>query len=607
MSFPLDQARGLTFAQMLERRALEQPDRAAVRQQRDGIWHSHTWSQLRDQAASFGSGLLELGLEPGQRVGILLRPCIEGLLALLGCQGAGLVPFGIYPGTPPETAEFLVQTTDARAVVIDADQSRALGAGAKNVELVELGDGFSELLRRGTERRAARPGEWGQLVAAGRVDAASTIYFTSGTTGRPKGVLLSSENLLTAGYFDFFSDPPGLLPAPTADDRTFHEIPLASVAGPVFGIYYGLVFDCVAYIPEQTDDATAALREAAPTIYLTFPRMWELRASEAAATIDAQPAWRRAAYNAAMSIRQRTIDLQESGRAVPALLQRVDALARRLFCGPLLAQWGFADLGLVLTGGATLTPDLIRTWRRWGVVIRQIYGQTETGGLATIQTERFPAAGNAGRPSARVQIKLDEDGEILVRGDGGLFLGYLNLPQQTAEVMDPDGWLHTGDLALLDDDGNIRVIDRKSDIITLGSGEQVVGSQLETALKQSRFIRNAVVVSDGVAVFALIELDADAAAVWARRRGITASGYEALAADGQVRALVDAEVSMVNDRLPDGQATPIAATRLLPHAIDLNDPSQVTATRKVRRRQIAERHQTLIDEMSATMGAAATA
>jgi long-chain acyl-CoA synthetase len=594
----LDEARRLTFAQMLSRRAADEPGRIAVHQQRRGSWRPYTWRELHEQAAAFGSGLLEIGCERGSHLGLLLRPSVEGLIALLGAQGVGVVPFGIFPGTPQETVDFLLETTAARMVIVDKGETATVQAGRASTEVLELGEQFDQLLERGARRRASAPDEWKREVQAGRIEEPSTIYFTSGTTGSPKGVLLSVENLLTAGYFDFFSDPPGLLPAPTPDDRLFHEIPLASVPGPVFGIYYELVFGSQAYIPDAGVDNTAALQHVSPTMYLTFPRMWETRASQATAAMDARPAAIRSAYGTAMAVRQRVIDLQEAGKTVPVPLRWADALADRLFCKPLLKQWGFASLGLVLTGGATLTPELVGTWRRWGVVIRQIYGQTETGGLATIQTERFPRPGNAGRPSPRVQVRVDEDGEILVRGDGGLFLGHLNLPEQTAAVMDESGWLRTGDVGMIDADGNLRMMDRRSDIIVLESGEQVVASQIETVLKQSRFVRNAVVGSDGVdMLYALLELDPDAAAVWGKRQGITADGYEALAADEQVRALVDAEVEAANGRLRLERLASISATRILPRAIDINDPSQVTATRKVRRRQIAEKYQGLVDEM----------
>jgi len=576
-----------------------------VRQQRGGVWQDHTWARLHDDAAAFAAGLRELGLERGDRVGLFLPACVEGLVALLGAQGAGLVPFGIYPGTPPETVAFLLETTDAKAVVLgDGCEVPAALAGDRP-EAIALGTDWDRLLVGGRRRHIAQAGEWEHEVAQGSPGEVSTIYFTSGTTGRPKGVMLSCTNLLTAGYFDHFSEPPGLLPAPRGDDRTFHEIPLASVAGPVFGIYYPLVFGCTAYIPERFDDTTAALREASPTIFLTFPRMWEMRASDAAAAVAARPAPLRAAYSLAMAVRERTAGRRQAGRGIPPLLRLADRIARRTVCRPLLEGWGFADLRLVLTGGATLPPELIRTWRRWGVVIRQIYGQTESGGLATIQTEPYPQPGNAGRPGPRLEVRLDVDGEILVRGEGGLFLGYLDRPDATAEAMDPEGWLHTGDVGAIEPDGNLRVFDRKSDLITLESGDVVVASEIESVLKRSPYVRNAVVVGEGLpGLYGLIELDPGVAQAWARRRHLAAEGYEALVAEPQVRDLIDGELASANEQLAREGRAPVRAVRLLPREIDVNDPTEMTATRKVRRRELARKHQPLVDEMAAGAPAA---
>jgi long-chain acyl-CoA synthetase len=579
-------------------RAREDGPTVAVRQHREGAWRDTTWSELRDEAAAFGSGLLELGIGKGDRVGLALKPCVEGLIALLGIQGVGATPFGIYPTTPLETVDFLVETAEGRAAVIEPAWEPHFRRRAIHT-VVPGADTGDELLALGRSRHAAEPREWEQLVAGGRGDDTWTIYFTSGTTGRPKGVPLSDRMVMTAGYFDLFGHGEGLLPPPTPRDRTFHEIPLASVAGPIFGLYYGLVFGCTAHIPEDPTDATAALREASPTIFLTFPRMWELRMSEALANVQGRSALRRGVYAAAMRVREATAARQQAGRRASAPLRLADAFAYRVACRPLLEGWGFASLGLVLTGGATLAPELIRQWRRWGVVIRQIYGQTESGGLATIQTERFPPPGYAGRPGPRMDVRVDADGEILVRGEG-VFRGYLGLPEATAAALDEDGWFYSGDAGVIAEDGNLRVLDRKSDLIVLDSGRTVVASELESVLKQSRYVRNAVVVGGGEAdLVALIELDDAAAREWGRRHDLAETEYEGLAQSPEVVALVEAELAAANEQLAAAEQPCVRAVRLLPSAIDLDDPMQATPTRKVRRAQLALRYQDLVEEMRA--------
>jgi long-chain acyl-CoA synthetase len=574
--FGLEASRDRTFAQLLELRAQQEGGRVAVSQQQaDGSWRDTTWAELRAVAAAFGSGLLERGIGRGDRVGLLLRPRVEGIVALLAVQGIGATAFPIYPTTPAETVEYLVELAEGKLVVDDEHP-------------------WAETLAAGRARRERVPDEWEQLVAEGRGDDTWTIYFTSGTTGRPKGVPLSDRMILTAAYFDLFSEGAGLLTPPGRGDRTFHEIPLASVAGPPFAIYYGLVFGSTSFIPYDPSTAEDALRHARPTFFLTFPRMWELRMSEARADKDG-----KRLYDTAMRIREAAAVRREQGRRVPLPLRAADALALRLVCRPLLARWGFQDLRLVWTGGATLPPDLIRQWRRWGVVIRQIYGQTESGGMATIQAEPFPTPGFAGRPGPRMELRVSDDGEILLRGEG-VFHGYLNLPEATAAALDADGWFYTGDAGVLDPSGNLRVLDRKSDLIVLESGRTIVGSEIENVLKESRYIRNAVVAAGGTSdVVGLVELDDAAAREWARRNGVAASEYEGLARAPEIVALVEREVDAANERLAAAEQALVSSFRLLPVPIDLDDPAQATPTRKVRRAQLAQKYQSLVEEMRA--------
>lgn len=598
---------GLSFPQLLEWRADQDPRAVAFRERRTTGWTDWTWQQVRQAAISVGLALRKRGLGPGECVAIMTRPRVEGLIAMLAAQGIGALPAMVYATTPSETMPVVLDRTTARFFVAEMPEylDRLPEHAVPDMTLILLGGDatnedhgatrWEELVAEGDAEQVGGRALWSELVAASSPDEASAVYFTSGTTGPPKAAMLSSRNVLCS-YFAPFGMSHGQLSPPGREDRTFHEIPLGSVAGPVLALYHPLLYGCVAWIP-QPDDIPRALREASPTVYIAFPRTWEVWAAEILAEIEARGRLYRLAYRLVMLLRARSQELASRNGWQARFLGGLSRVGHRYLVRPLLERRGCADARYVFSGGAPLSPALVRQWQMWGLAIRQIYGMTESGGLATMETATPPRAGIAGRPVPGMELRLADDGEVLVRGPG-VFVGYRNQPEVTAEIVDADGWLHTGDIGEVLADGSLRVVDRKSDILVLENGEAVPGAEIEHVLKRSRYIRNAIVVGAGRrTLVALLELDDLATGEWARRNGLGARSYAELASEPGVGALIDGELSVANEVLRSEGKHRVVAVRILPKELDPNDPTELTATRKVRRRQLTEKYQHLVDEM----------
>jgi long-chain acyl-CoA synthetase len=601
-----------TFPQLLEMRARTTPDEIGMREQKHGIWREHSWSDLWRECSRIGEGLLALGIEPGDRIGFMGDPCLEGLLVGIAGQGIGAVPFGIYPTTPPEGVRYLLEDSGAACFVgedqefidkalagdLPSHTSLQVVADARGM-FAEIYEGvitWDKLRAAGDDRIKANPADWPDRVAAGRPEDLCGIFYTSGTTGQPKGVMLTHAGFL-AGWMPSFKVP-GHLSRPGRHDRTFHDVPVASLAGLLFGIYFPLAFGLVGHVYDKHESSEDAFAHVAPTLWLGFPRIWETRASRAVVAVETSSWVHRLAFNLAMRMR-RAAD-PTSGRRVGIHRRLLSGIAYYMVIRPMLDQWGLVHLKYALSGGAPLSPDLVRLWRMWGVTIRQLYGMTEVSGLATMQIAANPRPGDAGPPVPGMECRLAEDGEILMRGSV-VCRGYWGRPDATKDLIDEDGWLHSGDLGILRGSGELEVVDRKKDVLYMKGGKQVPASSIEHVLKYSPYLRDAMLVGEGQTFLAaLIEIDVENVAQWARKHGISYTGFSNLAGNAQVIELVEAEVQRANDLLAERGNPRVEAVRILPKELDPEDPTEITATRKIRRRQLANKFEHLVEEIYRT-------
>jgi long-chain acyl-CoA synthetase len=601
-----------TFPQLLEIRARTSPQQPGIREQHRGIWREWTWAAIWQECAKLGEGLLALGLNPGDRVAFMGDPCLEGLLVGVAAQGVGAIPFGIYPTTPPEQIRYLLDDAGA-ACFIGEDQEfidKAVAGGIpEHTRVLAVADKYgmfadeyagvvtwSTLLDAGAARLDGDPEDWSERVAAGHPDDLSGIFYTSGTTGQPKGVMLTHANFLSSWIPSFRNS--GQLSRPDSRDRTFHDVPVASLAGPLFGFYLPLAFGVVGHVYDKHESPDEAFVYVAPTLYLGFPRMWEIRASRALVAIETSSWIHRFAFALAMRMR-RAADPTKDRRVGP-LRRLISGLAYVCVIRQMLDQWGLVHLRYALSGGAPLSPDLVRLWRSWGVTIRQLYGMTEVGGLATLQISGNPRPGEAGPPVPAVECRIAEDGEILMRGSG-VCRGYWGQPEATRDAIDGEGWLHSGDLGVLLETGDLEVIDRKKDVLYMKNGQQVPASSIEHVLKFSPYVRDALLVGEGRPFLAaLIEIDVESVAQWARKHSISYTGYTNLATNVAVIELIESELHRANDLLEERGSQRVEGVRILPKELDPEDPTEITATRKIRRRQLATKFDELVQDIYRT-------
>jgi long-chain acyl-CoA synthetase len=308
---------------------------------------------------------------------------------------------------------------------------------------------------------------------------------------------------------------------------------------------------------------------------------------------------KRAAYRVGMAVRRRYMADVYASRSSAVWLQAVNFLATWIVCRPILDKFGYSELRFTMTGGAPVSPEVVKLWHLWGVQIMEIYGMTEAAGIISVPRGRVPRPGLAGQALPGIKILVDLEGEILISGPN-VFLGYFRNPEATAEAVDSDGFLHSGDIGFLLPDANLKVIDRKKDILVMSDGTSVPSSQIEHQLKFSPYIRDAMLVGHGREYLAaLVELDFDITAEWARAHGITYTGFTNLVLNPKTIQLMDAEVAKANEALRAENLPTVRQFRILNKELDPEAADEITATRKVKRRELARKYAQLVDTMYA--------
>jgi long-chain acyl-CoA synthetase len=561
-------------AKLLEH-ARTRPGAVALREKHRGVWRETTWAQYAERSAHVGLGLLELGVEPGDRIAIHSENRPEWVFADLGAQGIGAVVTGIYPTSPAAEVEYLLGHSESVVLVAEDEEQldKALEVrerlpGLKHIVLVDprnvrgaeddpmilTFDALEELGRR-RERT-----EWDERV--GRLDPEDTaiIVYTSGTTGPPKGAMISHANLVAASeaFLDIYDVGP--------EDEVLSYLPLCHVAERLFSVIDALGAGYVVNFGEGGESFTQDLRDVQPTFFLGVPRVWEkMMAAVEIRMADASPL-KRAAYK------------------------------RGLFKKPLREKLGMSRCRNALSGAAPIAPQVLEYFQNLGVPIREGYGQTENTALCTYTPPDDVRLGTVGKAAPGVELKIAEDGEILTRSSG-VFQGYFKNPEATAETVDAEGWLHTGDVGELDADGFLKITDRKKDIIITAGGKNISPSEIENRLKVSPYVREAVVVGDRRKyLVALIGIESDTVGDWATRKGLPFTTYADLSSKPEVRQLIEEWVEQVNAEF--AQVETIKKFALLTKELDHED-GELTATQKVKRRAIEEQFEKEIEGLYA--------
>ena len=593
---------GQTVCDALRRTAADLAGDPALSDRAGDGWQTLTWAQTRQQALELAAGFIALGLDPGERVALMLPNRAAHVLADLGAVHAGGVPVTFYATLAAEQVGFVAGDCAARIAVLDgADQLArwapvldALpelrkvivldGAACPAGELYMTWDDFAAL---GRDRLAAAPELVTGRVAGITPDDPVTLLYTSGTTGNPKGVLITHRSVL---YEVAAGQRVGNI---TGGVRWVSYLPLAHIAERMFTLYIPVSVGGHVHFCPDAKQLVGVVGQVQPTAFFGVPRVWEkVQAGIQALLAAEQDETRKAAVLAAMDAGRQYVASCQFGQSTPPELAEAFRAANEQVLGPIRALLGLGDAEHVSSAAAPLPPDVAAFFAGLGMKILDVYGMTETTGAFTMNTDAGFKLGTVGRPVPGMEVRIAGDGEVLTRGPLNT-PGYLNQPELTAGLIDPDGWLHTGDIGRLDEDGFLSVVDRKKELIITAGGENVPPAAIENLLVSHPLVGQALAYGDRRPyVVALLTLDGEVAPAWARARGIDADSLAALAEHPAVLAAVEEAVAAANLQLARVQQ--VKRWRLLPVEWTA-ESEELTPTLKLKRRVVHAKYADDID------------
>ncbi len=578
--------------------------RVICRQKDMGIWKQVTWDDLGRAAREIGMGLASLGYEPGEVASILANTRQEWIYADLGALGAAGVVNGIYPTDSQAQVEYLMTDSGSVFVFVEDDEQldkllevRARLPRLRKIIVIDM-DGLEDLsdpqvisleaLRGlGREHDAAHVGEWERRIGLRKPEDLAILVYTSGTTGRPKGAMLSHGSIIStcAAY-------QRATPQDERDERMAF-LPLCHIAERIGGEYHPIYTGSVVNFVENPDTVPENVREIAPTIFTGVPRVWEKFYSGVLLGLKQSGPLQQWAYKVAIGIGYRRAKLREEGKPVAAGLELAFWLARLLVLNNVRKLIGIHRARLLVTGAAPISPDLLRWYMALGVEMIEAYGQTETGGGVTFNPPGRVRLGSIGIAVAPSEVRVSAEGELLVRGPS-MFMGYLNQPEKTAETL-KDGWVHTGDVGRVDADGYFYITDRMKDIIITAGGKNITPSEFENQLKFSPFITDAVVIGDKRPyLVTLIMIDHENVEKFAQDSAIPFSNYASLCRRPEVQELIQSEIDRINKTF--ARVEQVKKFRLIEQQLTAED-EELTPTMKLKRKLVNEKYKDLIESM----------
>ena len=605
---PLD-AEHDTFPKLVRDNARRLADKVAIREKDLGIWQSYTWSQYFEQSRLIALGLASLGFARGDRVAIVGDNRPQLYWAVMAVQSLGGVPVPIYQDSIEREMAYIVEHSEARfAIAEDQEQvDKLLGVRARCQHLrhVIYDDArgmrgyrepglmsLAELTEQGKAFDASHPGHFDAEVARGAADDIAIICYTSGTTGAPKGAMLSHRNLIVtarnAATFESLR----------SDEEVLAYLPMAWVGDHVFSYAQAIVTGFTINCPESAATVLADLKEIAPTYFFGPPRIWESILTAVMVRIEDAARPKRALVQFFLRLAQE-IERRRLGRRPISLWQRLLYPLGNLFVyGPLKDNLGLSRVRRAYTAGEAIGPEIFLFFRGLGVNVKQLYGMTEASVFVTIQRDGDVRLDTVGTPITDVEIRISDAGEVLFRSPG-VFRGYAKNPDATQQTLE-DGWIHSGDAGFLDRDGHLVIIDRAKDVSRLADGTMFAPKFIENKLKFSPYVREAVCIGQArPCVTAFINIDLAAVGNWAERRNIAYTSYGDLAQKPEVYELIGGEVERVNASLAEDTVLRGAQVKrfLILHKELDPDDEEITRTRKVRRGYIAQKYAALIDAL----------
>ena len=605
---PRPESPGQTLPEVFWNGVAARGDQVWLREKELGLWRSWSWNETGHAVREVAMGLAALGFEPGCVASILSNTNVEWVIADLAVLSAGGVCNGIYPTDAASQVHYLCEDSATTLLFVEDDEQldKVLEVRGQlpllrhivvfDMEgLTRFADpqvmSLAQLRELGARFDAAHPGLFDQRRACRRPDDLAILIYTSGTTGRPKGAMHSHRGVVHTmrGYNT-------LVPAlGTGSEQRMCCLPLCHVAERLGGEYYALLTGAVLNFVENPDTVPENVREIAPTVFAAVPRVWEKFYSAVTIAVAEAGRTQQLAYAGALAIGQRVAARVLAGQPVPAWLKAAFMLARWAVLDNVRKLIGIHNARVLLTGAAPISPALVRWYCALGVPMLEVWGQTESCGAATAMPLSRIKPGSIGPACGYNEVKLDAStGELLIRG-ANVFMGYLNQPEKTAEAIDPDGWLHTGDVGTVDDEGFFRITDRMKDIIITAGGKNITPSEFENELKFSPYVTDAVVIGDQRAfLVALVMIDQENVEKYAQDHDVPFSSYASLTRAKQVQALIQREIDKVNAKF--ARVEQVKAFRLLENQLSADD-EELTPTMKLKRRLVQQKYAAQIDSM----------
>ncbi|MGQ0684033.1 AMP-binding protein [Bradyrhizobium sp.] len=591
-----------TLPKLLARNALAHPRRPGMREKDRGIWKTYSWRDCQAHVQALALGLAANGFGRGDKLSVLGDNRPRLYWAQLASQAIGGMAIPLYQDSIASELVYVLDHAEVSVVVAEdqeqVDKVLSVRERLPKLRLIIFEDplgmsgycnpmlkSFAELEEQGRAFHEANPGHYATELAKGGAEDVALIAYTSGTTGRSKGALLSHGNLIAVSE-SFVS-----VEQVNRGDNWLCYLPMAWVGDSIFSLSASLVAVATCNCPEGPETVQRDLRELGPNALLGPPRIWEnmLTALEVRA---ADASWlKRKAYTYFRDIAVRRELLKEDNKAIPFGVRVAYRIGEFVVYGPVRDQLGLRRARWCLTGGAPLGPDTFRFFRSFGVNLKQIYGATEASALVAWQTDGEADPNTVGRMLPGTELRIGDRGEVQVRGPG-VFKGYYKQDEATRDTLTPDGWLKMGDAGFIDPRGHLAIIDRANDVGKLSDGTPFAPAFIENKLKFSPFIREVVAFGDQQPlVAAMIAIDMTTVGKWAEQRGMPYTSYIDLTGKPDVAALILGEVRKINATLPD--ALKVRRIALLNKELDADD-AEITRTRKVRRGFIAEKYAPVI-------------
>lgn len=595
---------GETLAKSFVLAVKDRGQNTALREKDLGVWKSISWQDWMDRSQAIAYALHASGFRSGDVASILANTTPEWIYADMGVLCAGGVSSGIYPTDAAKQVEYLLTDSGSKVVFVEDDEQLdkilEVRARCPKLEKIVIDDmeglsdfrdpmcvSLAEFIAQGKTYMKGREGLWQEMLNSRKHEDLAVLVYTSGTTGPPKGAMHSNKSVLTQ-----MRHADALFPLQKIEERLLF-LPLCHVAERIGGYYYSVATGSIMNFAESPETVPDNIREVQPTAFLAVPRVWEKFYSSIMIALKDATTLEKWAYNRAIKIGYRMANCRLEGRQPSAALRLANQAAYWLVLRNIRKMLGIDRCAMLYTGAAPISPDLIKWYLALGLNMYEVYGQTENCGVATSMQADKIKLGTVGRSVPWGEVKISPEGEILIKGDF-LFMGYLNKPEKTAETV-KDGWLHTGDVGYIDNEGFVRITDRMKDIIITAGGKNITPSEIENQLKFSPYISDAVVVGDKRAYLTcLIMIDQENVEKFAQDLTVPFTNYASLTRAREVQDLIWAEIEKVNANF--ARVETIKKFYLIDQQLTPED-EELTPTMKLKRSFVNKKYAAEIEAM----------